>query len=187
MDATRSFNGHAIGRADRRFLCTTETDVDTGAGLIARRDARSLETVDKWATHGIDAHELIWSPRCQGRQAVAPILALFDGKALRLCPVGQSRAGHGSSIASTAEGWAVNCLRSKGVATFTPEGQWRGLVGLEEVCALAPRRALHKPTCACARTRQGTGRRAHGQPLGDLRLRRVRAFRRSAPFVSPGP
>jgi hypothetical protein len=216
VDATRSFNGHVIASADGRSLYTTETDVDTGASLVARRDARSLETVDEWATHGIDAHELIWAPATRGAKpplvvanggvptapetgrtkrdlhtmdssivrlhgesgelqgqwrlpdarlslrhlawnaertvlgialqaehddaadkAAAPILALFDGKALRLCPAGQSMAGYGGSIASTAEGWAVSCPRSQGVATFTPDGQWRGLVGLEEVCALA--------------------------------------------------
>lgn len=216
VDATRSFNGHVIASADGRHLYTTETDVDTGASLVARRDARSLETEDEWATHGIDAHELIWAPAAKGSQstlivanggvptapetgrvkrnlhtmdssivrlngdsgelqgqwrlpdarlslrhlawnaertvlgialqaehddaadkAAAPILALFDGQALRLCPAGQSMAGYGGSIASTAEGWAVSCPRSQGVATFTPEGRWRGLVGLEEVCALA--------------------------------------------------
>ena len=216
VDATRSFNGHVIASADGRYLYTTETDVDTGASLVARRDARSLETVDEWATQGIDAHELIWAPTAKGGppalivanggvptapetgrtkrdlhtmdssivrlhgasgelqgqwrlpdarlslrhlawnaertvlgialqaehgdaadKAAAPILALFDGKALRLCPAGQSMAGYGGSIASTAEGWAVSCPRSQGVATFTPDGQWRGLVGLEEVCALA--------------------------------------------------
>ncbi|CAN7206706.1 DUF1513 domain-containing protein [Acidovorax sp. LjRoot118] len=216
VDATRSFNGHAIASADGRYLYTTETDMDTGASLVARRDARSLETVDEWATQGIDAHELIWAPADKGARpslivanggvptapetgrtkrdlhtmdssivrlhgdsgelqgqwrlpdarlslrhlawnaertvlgialqaehgeaadkSAAPILALFDGKALRLCPAGQSMAGYGGSIASTAEGWAVSCPRSQGVATFTPDGQWRGLVGLEEVCALA--------------------------------------------------
>lgn len=216
VDATRSFNGHVIASADGRFLYTTETDVDTGASLVARRDARSLATVDEWATQGIDAHELIWAPTAKGSppalivanggvptapetgrtkrdlhtmdssivrlhgdsgelqgqwrlpdarlslrhlawnaertvlgialqaehaeaadKAAAPILALFDGKALRLCPAGQSMAGYGGSIASTAEGWAVSCPRSQGVATFTPDGQWRGLVDLEEVCALA--------------------------------------------------
>ena len=217
VDATRSFNGHVIASADGRFLYTTETDVDTGTSLVARRDARSLETAQEWSTQGIDAPELIWAPAAKagsqpalivanggvptapetGRskrdlhtmdsslvllhgesgeplgqwrlpdqrlslrhlawnaqrtvlgialqaehdgaadKAAAPILALFDGKALRLCPAGQSMAGYGGSIASTPEGWAVSCPRSQGVATFTPEGQWRGLVGLEEVCALA--------------------------------------------------
>lgn len=217
VDPTRSFNGHVIASADGRFLCTTETDVDTGASLVARRDARSLETAQEWATQGTDAHELIWAPAAKagsppalivanggvptapetGRtkrdlhtmdsslvllhgesgeplgqwrlpdqrlslrhlawnaqrtvlgialqaehdgaadKAAAPILALFDGQALRLCPASQSMAGYGGSIASTPEGWAVSCPRSQGVATFTPEGQWRGLVGLEEVCALA--------------------------------------------------
>ena len=60
IDATRSFNGHVIASADGRWLYTTETDIDTGASLVARRDARSLETEAEWPTHGIDAHELIW-------------------------------------------------------------------------------------------------------------------------------
>lgn len=62
VDATRSFNGHVIASADGRHLYTTETDVDTGASLIAQRDAHSLETVAEWPTPGIDAHELLWAP-----------------------------------------------------------------------------------------------------------------------------
>lgn len=60
IDPTRSFNGHVIASSDGRWLFTTETDVDTGASLIAKRDARSLQTEAEWPTHGIDAHELIW-------------------------------------------------------------------------------------------------------------------------------
>ncbi|RYF25515.1 MAG: DUF1513 domain-containing protein [Comamonadaceae bacterium] len=69
VDATRSFNGHVIASPDGRTLYTTETDIDTGASLVARRDARSLETEAEWPTHGIDAHELIWAPPASGSSA----------------------------------------------------------------------------------------------------------------------
>ena len=45
------------------MVYTTETDIDTGASLIARRDARSLETDAEWPTHGIDAPLALRTPR----------------------------------------------------------------------------------------------------------------------------
>jgi hypothetical protein len=214
IDATRSFNGHVIASADGRWLYTTETDIDTGASLVARRDARSLETDAEWPTHGIDAHELIWDGatlivanggvptapetgrvkrdlhtmdsslvRLDGRTGrllgqwrledprlslrhlawnpgrtvlgialqaehddtaskhAAPILALFDGQRLRAVPTpnagGTGIHGYGGSMAATQDGWAVSCPRANGIATFTPQGEWRSLVPLPEVCALA--------------------------------------------------
>lgn len=221
VDPTRSFNGHVIGSPDGHHLYTTETDIDTGASLVARRDAYSLETVDEWATHGVDAHELLWAPAAQGSpqrtlivanggvptapetgrvkrdlhtmdssivrldgssgelmgqwrlqdprlslrhlawntdrtvlgialqaehddaatKHSAPILALFDGQTLRVATAPQAVAnsihGYGGSIAATATGWAVSCPRADGIATFAPQGDWRGLVALPEVCALA--------------------------------------------------
>ena len=225
VDPTRSFNGHVIASADGRSLYTTETDIDTGASLVARRDARSLEALAEWPTHGIDAHELLWAPvTAQGQsktaapqlivanggvptapetgrvkrdlhtmdssivqldgttgalrgqwrladqrlslrhlawdtqgstlgialqaehgeataRAAAPVLALFDGKQLRLTQAPQASQaalrGYGGSIAAALGGWAVSCPRAGGIATFTPEGAWRGLVDLPEVCALA--------------------------------------------------
>ncbi|RYF25539.1 MAG: DUF1513 domain-containing protein [Comamonadaceae bacterium] len=194
VDATRSFNGHVIGRPDGRALYTTETDIDTGASLIARRDARSLQTEAEWPTHGIDAHELIWAPAAAGGKGTgrtlivanggvptapetgrvkrdlhthlawnadrtvlgialqaehdeaaikhsAPILALFDGQALRVMSAPQAVAssihGYGGSIAATPMGWAVSCPRADGIATFAPQGDWLRLVALPDVCALA--------------------------------------------------
>lgn len=55
----RAFNGHAIFSADGRRLLTTETDLDSGAGLIGVRDARTLRLLAEWPTHGIDPHELL--------------------------------------------------------------------------------------------------------------------------------
>jgi len=75
-------------------------------------------------------------------RAEAPVLALFDGQRLRLAqaakPGPAALRGYGGSIAATAGGWAVSCPRAGGIATFSRQGDWRGLVDLPEVCALAP-------------------------------------------------
>ena len=60
IEPGRAFNGHVIGDAGGTRLYTTETDLETGAAWIGVRDARSLEKLDEWPTHGIDAHELLW-------------------------------------------------------------------------------------------------------------------------------
>ena len=56
----RAFNGHASASPDGQRLYTTETDLETGAGLVGVRDARSLAKLEEWPTFGIDSHELIW-------------------------------------------------------------------------------------------------------------------------------
>lgn len=55
----RAFNGHVIASADGRLRYTTETDLDTGDGLIGVRDADTLEKIDEWPTGGLDPHELV--------------------------------------------------------------------------------------------------------------------------------
>lgn len=60
-EPSRAFNGHVIAEPGGTRLYTTETDLETGAAWIGVRDARSLEKLDEWPTHGIDAHELLWS------------------------------------------------------------------------------------------------------------------------------
>ncbi len=42
------------------FTHISETDLDTGAGLIGVRDAVSLEKRAEWTTHCIDPHQLAW-------------------------------------------------------------------------------------------------------------------------------
>lgn len=59
IEADRAFNGHAITSADSRQIYTTETDLETGAGLVGVRDARSLEKLAEWKTGGMDPHELL--------------------------------------------------------------------------------------------------------------------------------
>lgn len=55
-DAARRFNGHARRRGG--LLFTTETELESGAGVIVVRDARSLAEQAVWPTHGSDPHDL---------------------------------------------------------------------------------------------------------------------------------
>lgn len=59
IEPDRAFNGHVIASADGKRLYTTETDLETGAGLIGVRDAATLEKQEEWATGGMDPHELL--------------------------------------------------------------------------------------------------------------------------------
>jgi uncharacterized protein len=65
-EAGRSFNGHVVAGQDyfpRPWLYTTETDLETGRGLVGVRDARSLSKLKEWPTHGMDPHELLLDDR----------------------------------------------------------------------------------------------------------------------------
>ncbi|MFT3721495.1 DUF1513 domain-containing protein [Pseudorhodoferax sp.] len=59
IEPDRAFNGHVIASRDGRRLYTTETDLETGAGLVGVRDAATLEKQAEWPTHGMDPHELL--------------------------------------------------------------------------------------------------------------------------------
>lgn len=212
IEADRAFNGHAIVAPDGRRVLTTETDQDTGLGLVGVRDAATLAKIDEWPTHGRDPHELLWiceagrervavanggiaslpetgrakhdlpamdpslvlldatrgvlegqwrlsdsrlSTRhlahAHGRIAIAlqaehddaqvrghaPVLALFDGRALVQSAVPQPLAGYGGSVAALPDGFAVSCPRAGGVAHFAHDGAWRGFMPLSEACPLA--------------------------------------------------
>ncbi len=52
------FNGHLLRRADGHWLAT-ETDMDSGEGLLALRDADTLELLDAWPSGGRDPHALL--------------------------------------------------------------------------------------------------------------------------------
>lgn len=69
IEPRRAFTGHVIRDGSRVF--TTETDLDTGAGLVGVRHADSLEKLDEWPTQGIDPHQLLWDARRPGRLVVA--------------------------------------------------------------------------------------------------------------------
>ena len=60
IEPDRAFNGHLLAGADGRLLYSSETDLESGAGLVGVRDARTLERLATWPTHGLDPHELLW-------------------------------------------------------------------------------------------------------------------------------
>lgn len=205
----RSFNGHVLASPDGRTLFTTQTDLDSGAGLIGVRDAISLEQHAEWPTHGLDPHELLFDaqgrlvvanggiptqaetgrakrnldrmdaslvrldPQADGRllgqwrlddarlslrhlarqgrhigialqaehddpsvRTAAPVLALFDGQALRLAEPAPL-AGYGGDIAAWAGGFAVASPRANGIALWRTDGHQAGFMALASGCALA--------------------------------------------------
>jgi hypothetical protein len=208
IEPERRFTGHAV--IDGARLYTGETDLASGAGLIGVREARTLQRIGEWPTHGIDPHALLldgnalWvanggvpsapelgrarvpgarvdsslvrlstrdgTLRGQWRvddawlslrhlargadgaigiamqaehadaaaRVAAPLLALFDGRALRCCADdGTPLAGYGGDIAALADGWAVSAPRADAVALWSTSGAWRGRVPLAKACALA--------------------------------------------------
>lgn len=60
-NADRSFNGHVLPHGADALLCT-EQDAADGAGLLVRRDARTLAVTDEWPTGGIDPHAVLARP-----------------------------------------------------------------------------------------------------------------------------
>lgn len=212
VEPDRAFNGHVIASADGQRLYTTETDLETGAGLIGVRDAATLEKLAEWPTQGMDPHELLLdadgsllvanggiptlpetgrtkvglehmdaslvrldtrSGAVQGQwrladrrlslrhiawagadrrvlgialqaehddaqqRASAPLLALFDGQALRAAAAPRPLGGYGGDIAWANGGFAVSTPKVDGFARYGADGGWLGFTALPEACALA--------------------------------------------------
>lgn len=204
----RRFSGHLLALGERLF--STEADLDSGAGRVVVRDRRSLQVVDDWPSHGIDAHQLIadadggllianggvptlpetgrvklaragmdsslvrldardGSPLGQWRLAdprlslrhlarhpsgtigialqaehdeaaqrdAAPLLALFDGRALRCPQQPQALAGYAGDVAATDAGFVVAATRAGALARWSAAGDWAGSTPLPDAGALA--------------------------------------------------
>jgi hypothetical protein len=124
---------------------------------LVRLDARTGRLLGQWrltADPRLSLRHLAWSPdgRTLGialqaehddaaRKNAAPVLALFDGTTLRAVPTPEPLEarlrGYGGSVAATRTGWAVSCPRAHGIALFSLQGEWQGLVPLPEACPLA--------------------------------------------------
>lgn len=57
--AKRWFYGHGAWSNDGQLLYATETVLDTGEGVIAVRDGRSLDIVGEFRTHGAKPHDCV--------------------------------------------------------------------------------------------------------------------------------
>jgi hypothetical protein len=60
--AERHFAGHGLFSRDGAWLFTPEYDFERPRGVIAVRDARTFAVAHEIDTHGIDPHEIAWSP-----------------------------------------------------------------------------------------------------------------------------
>ena len=60
IEPGRAFTGHVLSGRDGKKIYTTETDIESGAGLIGVREGNSLEKLAEWPTQGIDPHQLVW-------------------------------------------------------------------------------------------------------------------------------
>jgi len=60
--AGRHLAGHGLFSADGAWVLTPEHDYERARGVIAVRDARTFAIEHEIDTHGIDPHELAWSP-----------------------------------------------------------------------------------------------------------------------------
>jgi uncharacterized protein len=58
----RCFNGHVLCHPQATACFTTETDLNTGQGLLVRRHSTSLQETAVWPTQGVDPHDMEWLP-----------------------------------------------------------------------------------------------------------------------------
>jgi hypothetical protein len=124
---------------------------------LVRLDARTGRQLGQWrleADPRLSLRHLAWSPDGHtlgialqaehddpALKNIAPVLALFDGSTLHTVaaptPIAPRLQGYGGSMAATPTGWAVSCPRAHGIALFSLQGTWQGLVPLPEACPLA--------------------------------------------------
>ena len=99
IEDDRRFNGHAVTSADGRKVWTTETDLETAQGLLAVRDATTLEKTAEWPTQGMDPHELLVLPQRVG-EIPAGSLIVANGGIPTLPETGRSKRELGRMDAS---------------------------------------------------------------------------------------
>lgn len=111
IEPDRAFNGHVIASPDGTRVFTTETNLETGMGLVGVRDARSLEKIDEWPTQGRDPHEILWVER-----DARPHLVVANGGIATLAETG--RVKHDLPAMDPS-------LVTLDAATGAVAGQWR--------------------------------------------------------------
>lgn len=83
VDDDRRLNGHALFDPDGARLWTTETDQQTGAGLLGLRHAAGLHKTGEWPTQGVDPHQLLRLPQPLGGFPAGTLLVANGGIATR--------------------------------------------------------------------------------------------------------
>ena len=79
MEGDRRFNGHVAVRPQGDALWTTETDLETGQGMVGVRDRASLQKTAEWPTLGRDPHALMVLPKTLGRIPAGSLIVANGG------------------------------------------------------------------------------------------------------------
>jgi hypothetical protein len=129
-------------------------DLERMDSSLVRIDAATGELLGQWRLDDrrLSLRHLAWNADRLGialqaehdapeAKAAAPVLAVFDGESLRPVAAPQTLAGYGGDVAPirtpVGNGFAVSCPRAQGIALFSVDGVWQGLIPLDEACALA--------------------------------------------------
>lgn len=145
------------GVATRPETGRSKRDLEHMDSSLVRLHAAHGALLGQWRLpdHRLSLRHLAWSARRESRvlgialqaqheapeaRARAPVLALFDGRALRAVAADRPLAGYGGDIAAADGVFAVSCPRAQGVALQRADGAWQRLVPLAEACALAAAR-----------------------------------------------
>jgi len=100
LDDSRRFEGHgllwkAAGANARRALLTTQTDTDSGHGIVALHDDADLQVIAEWRTAGIGPHQICHWP-------TAGKLIVANGGILTLPETGREDRSEGPLQSSLA-------------------------------------------------------------------------------------
>lgn len=79
MDDDRRLNGHLARCALTGAVLSTETDLDSGAGLLGVRDPVTLNKQAEWPTHGLDPHQVLVLPFSVGPWPAGTVLVANGG------------------------------------------------------------------------------------------------------------
>ena len=79
IEGDRRFNGHVAASPQGTALWTTETDLETGQGLLGVRDRASLQKTAEWPTLGPDPHALMVLPQPLGRIPAGSLIVANGG------------------------------------------------------------------------------------------------------------
>lgn len=129
-------------------------DLERMDSSLVRIDAATGELLGQWRLDDrrLSLRHLAWNADRLGialqaehdapeAKTAAPVLAVFNGEMLRPVAAPQTLAGYGGDVAPirtlVGDGFAVSCPRAQGIALFTVDGVWQGLIPLDEACALA--------------------------------------------------
>lgn len=80
LQGSLRLNGHImLAPTQPQRVLTTETDQDSGAGLLALRQLDTLAPLDHWPTHGLDPHEMLALPVAVGPWPAHTLLVANGG------------------------------------------------------------------------------------------------------------